>query len=77
MDKRSMVISVLEDMGYQPRVDSDGDVLFRFQMKHLYVLATQQEETPFPRGHAAAVLRDEAKARRSRSSPSATNSRGR
>lgn len=41
-----MVISVLEDMGYQPRVDSDGDVLFRFQMKHLYVLATQQEETP-------------------------------
>ena len=47
MDKRSMVISVLEDMGYQPRVDSDGDVLFRFQMKHLYVLATQQEETPF------------------------------
>lgn len=30
MDKRSMVISVLEDMGYQPRVDSDGDVLFRF-----------------------------------------------
>lgn len=32
MDKRSMVISVLEDMGYQPRVDSDGDVLFRFQM---------------------------------------------
>lgn len=47
MDKRSMVISVLEDMGYQPRVDSDGDVLFRFQMKHLYVLATQQEETSF------------------------------
>lgn len=47
MDKRSMVISVLEDMGYQPRVDSDGDVLFRFQMKHLYVLATQQEENPF------------------------------
>ena len=42
-----MVISVLEDMGYQPRVDSDGDVLFRFQMKYLYVLATQQEETPF------------------------------
>lgn len=47
MDKRSMVISVLEDMGYQPWVDSDGDVLFRFQMKHLYVLATQQEENPF------------------------------
>lgn len=47
MDKRTMVISVLEDMGYQPRVDGDGDVLFRFQMKHLYVLATQQEETPF------------------------------
>ena len=47
MDKRSMVISVLEDMGYQPRVDSDGDVFFRFQMKHLYVLATQQEENPF------------------------------
>lgn len=47
MDKRSMVISVLEDMGYQPRVDSDGDVLFRFQMKHLYVFATQQEETSF------------------------------
>lgn len=47
MDKRSMVISVLEDMGYQPRVDSDGDVLFCFQMKHLYVLATQQEETSF------------------------------
>lgn len=46
MDKRSMVISVLEDMGYQPRVDSDGDVLFRFQMKHLYVLATNRRKLP-------------------------------
>ena len=46
MDKRSMVISVLEDMGYQPRVDSDGDVLFRFQMKHLYVLATSRRKRP-------------------------------
>lgn len=46
MDKRSMVISVLEDMGYQPRVDSDGDVLFRFQMKHLYVLAPSRRKLP-------------------------------
>ena len=59
MDKRSMVISVLEDMGYQPRVDSDGDVLFRFQMKHLSCARHPTGGKSLPRGHAAAVLRDE------------------
>lgn len=47
MTKRELVISVLETMGYKPTVDNDGDVMLRYQMKTVYVLGTQQEESTY------------------------------
>lgn len=41
-----MIISTLEKMGYSPTVDDDGDVMFRYQMKYLYVMNTGDDE-PF------------------------------
>lgn len=47
MTKRDLVISTLEAMGYRPMVDKDGDVMFRYQMKTLYVLGTQQDDSTY------------------------------
>lgn len=47
MTKRELVINMLEFMGYKPKVDNDGDVMFRFQLKTLYVLGTQEEESNY------------------------------
>lgn len=47
MTKRELVINMLESMGYKPKVDNDGDVMFRFQLKTLYVLGTQEEESNY------------------------------
>ena len=46
MTKQELIISTLEKMGYQPKVDEDGDVSFRYQMKYLYVMNSEKEE-PF------------------------------
>lgn len=34
-------------MGYKPKVDDDGDIVFCCQMKTIYVLGTQQEESKY------------------------------
>lgn len=47
MTKQELVISALETMGYKPTVDDDGDVMLRFQMKTIYVLGTQQDDTKY------------------------------
>lgn len=38
-------MSALEAMGYRPTTDNDGDVMLRYQMKTIYVLGTQLEES--------------------------------
>ena len=47
MNKRELVKNVLEVMGYKPMVDDDGDIAFHYQMKTIYVLGTQQEESKY------------------------------
>ena len=46
MTKQESITTTLEKMGYQPTVDDDGDITFRYQMKHLYVMNSEKEE-PF------------------------------
>lgn len=47
MSIQEKVIHALEEMGYKPIVDDDGDVMFRYQMKSLYVLGTQKDDCNF------------------------------
>ena len=47
MSIQEKVIHALEEMGYKPTVDDDGDVMFRYQMKSLYVLGTQKDDCNF------------------------------
>lgn len=41
------MINTLNDLGYKPSVDDDGDVAFRYQMKAVYVLGTMEEDTNY------------------------------
>ena len=45
MTKQELIINSLEKMGYSPTVDDDGDVMFRYQMKYLYVMNTRNDES--------------------------------
>ena len=44
MKKKEMVLAVLEKMGYFPEVDDEGDILFGYQMKTIYVLMGDEDE---------------------------------
>lgn len=44
MTKKDLVVKTLESMGYNPKIDDDGDVMFHYQMKLIYILGTQMEE---------------------------------
>ncbi|MBR4562851.1 MAG: hypothetical protein IKO26_00145 [Paludibacteraceae bacterium] len=46
MNKKELIQSVLTKMGYSPEVDNDGDIMFRYQMKTIYVMIGDDEE-PF------------------------------
>ena len=37
----------LEDMGYRPSLDKDGDIAFMFQMKQLYLITQSIEEDSY------------------------------
>lgn len=45
MTKQELIISILEKMGYHPEVDNDGDIVFRYQMKYLYVMNTRDDDS--------------------------------
>lgn len=45
MKKKELIMSVLEKMGYSPEIDKDGDILFHYQMKTIYVLMGDWEES--------------------------------
>lgn len=44
MTKKDLVVKTLESMGYKPKIDDDGDVMFHYQMKLIYILGTQMED---------------------------------
>lgn len=44
MDKRDMLFKAVENMGYKPNLDSDGDIFFTYQMKTIYILIGNMDE---------------------------------
>lgn len=44
MDKRDMIFKAVENMGYKPNLDSDGDIFFTYQMKTIYILIGNMDE---------------------------------
>lgn len=44
MTKKEMVASALQKLGYKPKTDNDGDIFVCYQMKHFYVMGTQDDE---------------------------------
>lgn len=40
-----MIMSVLEKMGYNPEIDSDGDISFCYQVKTVYVLMGDENDS--------------------------------
>ena len=45
MNKQELIIDTLQKMGYNPEVDDDGDIVFRYQMKYLYVMNTKDDDS--------------------------------
>lgn len=44
MNKKELVLNVLEKMGYSPEVDDDGDIMFFYQMKIIFVMMGDEDE---------------------------------
>lgn len=44
MNKKELILQILEEMGYKPEVDNDGDIMLRFQMKSVFVLTGDEDE---------------------------------
>jgi len=42
--KKKELMSALEKMGYAPEIDGDGDIVFRYQMKTLFVMIGDEDE---------------------------------
>ncbi len=45
MDKKELILSVLEKKGLKPEIDNDGDILIRYQMKSIFVIVGNVEDT--------------------------------
>ena len=39
-----MILSILEKKGYKPKIDNDGDILIRYQMKSIFVIVGNVED---------------------------------
>lgn len=48
MKKKEQLLKAVQALGYQPKADGDGDIMFRYEMKTLYLLLGDPEE-PFCR----------------------------
>ena len=47
MTKKEKIINVLENMGYKPQYDEEGDIIVRYQLKTLYILTSDDDEDSF------------------------------
>ena len=45
MEKKGIIMDTLNKMGYNPIQDEDGDVLFYHQMKAIYVMVDDEDES--------------------------------
>ena len=44
MTKKELIVKVLEEMGFKPHEDDDGDVVFRYQMKNIFAVVGDESE---------------------------------
>lgn len=44
MNKKEMILSILEEKGYKPEIDNDGDVFIRYQMKTVFVIVGNADD---------------------------------
>lgn len=44
MTNKEMILSAVEALGYTPKIDEDGDIVVRFQLKEIYLLSRNDEE---------------------------------
>ena len=44
MNKKELILKILEKMGHSPEVDNDGDIMLHYQMKTIYALTGDEEE---------------------------------
>lgn len=47
MTKKEQIINVLERMGYKPKIDKEGDIMLRYQLKNLFFLVNDDDEENF------------------------------
>ena len=45
MTKKEQIMATLEKMGYCPELDNDGDILLRYQMKSIFVLTGDEDDS--------------------------------
>lgn len=45
MNKKELIIQILEKLGFKPEVDEDGDIKVRYQMKSIYVFVGDEEDS--------------------------------
>lgn len=45
MENKEMLIQILEEMGYHPKLDAEGDVIMRYQMKIILFILRKEEDT--------------------------------
>lgn len=47
MTKQEMAVSVLQSLGLKPKIDDEGDVFVRYQMKTFYVMGTNSDDEDY------------------------------
>lgn len=45
MTKKELLYSVLQRMGYNPTVDDEGDLMIRYQLKNIWVMVGNDDES--------------------------------
>ena len=47
MTNKEQIYNVLEHLGYKPQYDDDGDIMMRYQLKHLFFITQDDDEEHF------------------------------
>ena len=45
MNRKEQIFSTLEKMGYSPEYDDDGDIMLLYQMKNIYFMSDDENDT--------------------------------
>lgn len=44
MTKKEMIMTTLEKMGYNPETDNEGDIMFHYQLKTVFVIVGDEDD---------------------------------